>query len=45
MPKELVGQYQKVTKANNEKLINVIGEMEWGSVTKYIEEYDDVFLD
>ena len=45
MPKELVGQYQKITKANNKKLIEAIGEIEWGSVTKYIEEYEDVFHD
>ncbi len=45
MPKQLVGQYQKNTKADNEKLINIIGEMQWESVTKYIAEYDDVFLD
>ncbi len=44
MPKKLVGQYQKTTKADNKKLIDAIGEIEWASVTKYIEEYDDVFL-
>ena len=44
MPKELIGQYQKTTKADNKKLIDAIGEIEWASVTKYIEEYDDVFL-
>jgi ADP-L-glycero-D-manno-heptose 6-epimerase len=44
MPKELIGQYQKATKAENKKLIDAIGEIEWNSVIKYIEEYDDVFL-
>ena len=45
MPKQLVGQYQKTTKANNEKLIDIMGKIEWQSVTKYIAEYEDVFLD
>lgn len=40
MPKELVGQYQKLTKADNSKLTEEIGEIEWNSVSDYIKEYD-----
>ena len=38
MPKELVGQYQKYTKADNSKLLEVIGDYKWKSVKQYIEE-------
>ena len=38
MPKELVGQYQKYTKADNSKLLGVIGDYKWKSVKQYIEE-------
>tara|TARA_R110002020_G_scaffold328434_1_gene544402 strand:+ start:1314 stop:2162 length:849 start_codon:yes stop_codon:yes gene_type:complete len=44
MPKELIGQYQKLTKADNSKLMEIIGEYEWKSVNQYVEENIDVFL-
>ena len=44
MPKALKGQYQKFTKADNSKLIEIVGEYEWGSVEQYIKENIDVFL-
>lgn len=44
MPKELKAQYQKFTKADNSKILGIIGEYEWKSVNKYVEENIDVFL-
>jgi ADP-L-glycero-D-manno-heptose 6-epimerase len=44
MPKELTGQYQKFTKADNSKLIEIVGEYEWESVNQYVEDNIDVFL-
>lgn len=38
MPKQLVGQYQRFTKANNSKLLKVIGDYKWKSVKDYVEE-------
>jgi ADP-L-glycero-D-manno-heptose 6-epimerase len=44
MPEELKGQYQKFTKADNSKILDVVGEYEWKSVKEYVEENIDVFL-
>ena len=44
MLKELKGQYQKFTKADNSKLIEIVGEYEWKSVEQYVKENIDVFL-
>jgi len=44
MPKELKGQYQKFTKADNSKILDIVGEYEWKSVKEYVEENIDVFL-
>jgi len=44
MPKELKGQYQKFTKADNSKLLEIIGEYKWKSVKQYVEENIDAFL-
>ena len=44
MPKELTGQYQKFTKADNSKLIEIVGKYEWESVNQYVEDNIDVFL-
>lgn len=38
MPKELINQYQKFTKADNKKLLSVIGAYEWKTVKEYIEQ-------
>ena len=43
IPKNLVRQYQKLTKADNSKLLEVVGEYEWKTVEKYVEENLDVF--
>lgn len=43
MPQNLKGQYQKFTKADNSKLLEVVGEYEWKTVEKYVEENLDVF--
>ena len=43
MPKNLVRQYQKFTKADNSKLLEVVGEYEWKTVEKYVEENLDAF--
>tara|TARA_Y100000004_G_scaffold106878_1_gene119991 strand:- start:151 stop:609 length:459 start_codon:yes stop_codon:yes gene_type:complete len=44
MPKELKGQYQKFTKADNSKLIEIIGEYDWKSVKQYVEENINAFI-
>lgn len=44
MPKELKGQYQKFTKADNSKLLEIIGEYSWKSVNQYVEENINAFL-
>ena len=44
MPKELKGQYQKFTKADISKLNEIIGDYEWKSVSEYVEENIDAFL-
>lgn len=44
MPKELKGQYQKLTKADNSKLIEVIGDYKWQTVEQYVEQNIDAFL-
>ncbi len=44
MPKELKGQYQKFTKANNSKLIEAIGDYKWETIEEYVEENIDVYL-
>ena len=44
MPKELKGQYQKFTKADNSKLAEIIGEYKWKSVKQYVEENINAFL-
>ena len=44
MPKKLIGQYQKFTKADNSKLIEIVGKYEWESVNQYVEDNIDVFL-
>ncbi len=44
MPKELKGQYQKFTKADNSKLLEIIGEYSWKSVNEYVEENINAFL-
>ena len=44
MPKELKAQYQKFTKADNSKILDIVGEFEWKSVKEYVEDNIDVFL-
>lgn len=44
MPKELKGQYQKLTKADNSKLLGVIGDYKWQTVEQYVEQNIDAFL-
>ena len=44
MPKELKGRYQKFTKADISKLNEIIGDYEWKSVSQYVEENIDAFL-
>lgn len=44
MPKELKGQYQKFTKADNSKLMDVCGDYEWQTVQQYIEQNKDTYL-
>ena len=44
MPKELKGQYQKFTKSDNSKILEIIGEYDWKSVNQYVEESIDDFL-
>ena len=44
MPKELKRQYQKFTKADNSKILEIAGEYEWKSVKDYVEENIDAFL-
>ena len=44
MPKELKGQYQKFTKADNSKLLEVIGDYNWQTVQQYVEENIDAYL-
>ena len=43
IPKNLVKQYQKFTKADTSKLLEVVGEYEWKTVEKYVEENFDGF--
>lgn len=44
MPRKLVGQYQRFTKADMSKLSEIIGEYDWKSVREYVEKNIDVFL-
>lgn len=44
MPKELKGQYQKFTKADNSKLLEIIGDYNWQSVEQYVEKNIDAYL-
>ena len=44
MPKELKGQYQKFTKADNSKLLEVIGDYDWQTVEQYINQNIDAYL-
>ena len=44
MPKQLKGQYQKFTKADNSKLMDVCGDYEWQTVQQYIEQNKDSYL-
>ena len=44
MPKELKGQYQKFTKSDNSKILEIIGEYDWKSVNQYVEENINDFL-
>tara|TARA_Y100001973_G_scaffold98948_1_gene157443 strand:- start:412 stop:1254 length:843 start_codon:yes stop_codon:yes gene_type:complete len=44
MPKELKGQYQKFTKADNSKILEIIGEYDWWSVNQYVEDNINAFL-
>ncbi len=44
MPKELKGQYQKLTEADNSKITEIIGEYSWKSVEDYVEENIYAFL-
>ena len=44
MPRKLVGQYQRFTKADISKLSEIIGEYDWKSVREYVEKNIDVFL-
>tara|TARA_B100000945_G_scaffold103392_1_gene81702 strand:+ start:2405 stop:3247 length:843 start_codon:yes stop_codon:yes gene_type:complete len=44
MPKKLKGQYQKFTKADNSKILEIIGEYDWKSVKQYVEENINAFL-
>ena len=44
MPKELKGQYQKFTKADNSKILEVIGDYKWQTVKEYVEQNIDAFL-
>jgi len=37
MPKELKKHYQYRTKANNKKLIDAVGEIDWTDVEEYIK--------
>ena len=36
MPKELKGQYQKFTQADNTKLLKVVGDYKWESINEYL---------
>ena len=44
MPKELKGQYQKFTKADNSKLQEVIGDYDWQTVEQYVNQNIDAYL-
>ena len=44
MPKELKSQYQKFTKADNSKLLEVIGDYDWQTVEQYINQNIDAYL-
>jgi len=44
MPKELKGQYQKFTKADNCKLLEVIGDYDWQTVEQYVDQNIDAYL-
>lgn len=44
MPQELKGQYQKFTKADNSKLLEIIGDYEWQTVEQYVDQNIDAFV-
>ena len=44
MPKELKGQYQKFTKADNFKLLEAIGDYNWQTVEEYVDQNIDAYL-
>ena len=44
IPQELKGQYQKFTKADNSKLLEVIGDYEWQTVEQYVDQNINAFL-
>ncbi len=44
MPKELKGQYQKFTKADNSKLLEVVGDYKWQTVEQYVDQNIDAYL-
>lgn len=44
MPQELKGQYQKFTKADNSKLLEIIGDYDWQSVEDYVDKNIDAYL-
>lgn len=43
MPQKLKGQYQKFTKADNSKLLEIIGDYEWQTVEQYVDQNIDAF--
>ena len=44
MPKELKGQYQKFTKADNSKLLEAVGDYKWQTVEQYVDQNIDAYL-
>lgn len=44
MPKELKGQYQKLTKADNSKIMDICGDYDWQTVEEYVDENIDAYV-
>tara|TARA_B100000519_G_C14258368_1_gene446251 strand:+ start:1427 stop:2287 length:861 start_codon:yes stop_codon:yes gene_type:complete len=44
MPEKLKGQYQDFTKANNSKLLEVMGDYQWQTVEEYVKKNVNKFL-
>ena len=44
MPQELKGQYQKFTKADNSKLLEIVGDYEWQTVEQYVDQNINAFI-